>query len=227
MAAIPSRERDVGHRHERWGGERWTQAASSRMAVQGGSLGFREHRPARRRATRKRTAKPCGPGTRCWCQIVGGVVIPTGTDITVNPAMTVTKRNSSPGRARRKPLKPLRRECRVSGEPVVTTVCYLHYAHGLRVQRAPGISLRPHFFGADVHASFGRNASRKRQAVSWFAVPNKKGAPSGAPFVVVAVRSRNNFREPITASSTFRIRPDAGSFRNARLRSSSVRCSYR
>jgi hypothetical protein len=143
MTAIPSRERDVGHRHERWGGERWTQAASSRMAVQGGSLGFREHRPARRRATRKRTAKPCGPGTRCWCQIVGGFVIPTGTDNTVNPAMTVTKRNSSPGRARRKPLKPLRRECRASGEPVVTTVCYLHYAHGLRVQRAPGISLRP------------------------------------------------------------------------------------
>jgi hypothetical protein len=52
------------------------------------------------------------------------------------------KTNSSPGRARRKPLKPLRRECRVFGEPVVTTVCYLHYAHGLRVQRAPGISLR-------------------------------------------------------------------------------------
>ena len=33
------------------------------------------------------------------------------------------KRNSSPGRARRKPLKPLRGECRVSGVPVVTAVC--------------------------------------------------------------------------------------------------------
>jgi hypothetical protein len=55
------------------------------------------------------------------------------------------KTNSSPGRARNKPLKPLRRECRCSGEPVVTTVCFLPFAHGLRVQRAPGISLRPHF----------------------------------------------------------------------------------
>ena len=25
--AIPSRKRGVGHRHERWGGMRWTQAA--------------------------------------------------------------------------------------------------------------------------------------------------------------------------------------------------------
>jgi hypothetical protein len=39
---------------------------------------------------------------------------------------TVTKRNSSPGRARRKPLKPLRGESRViSGVLVVTTVCLL------------------------------------------------------------------------------------------------------
>jgi hypothetical protein len=38
----------------------------------------------------------------------------------------VTKRNSSPGRARRKPLKPLRGESRVtSGVLVVTTVCLL------------------------------------------------------------------------------------------------------
>ncbi len=46
--------------------------------------------------------------------------------------MTVTKRNSSPGRARRKPLKPLRREGRIApATPVVTTVCYfLHTGHG-------------------------------------------------------------------------------------------------
>src|ERR1700761_3754643 len=35
------------------------------------------------------------------------------------------KTNSSPGRAWHKPLRPLRRECRVSGVPVVTTVCLL------------------------------------------------------------------------------------------------------
>src|SRR6266566_7912795 len=41
--------------------------------------------------------------------------------------MTVTTRIRSPGRARNKPLKPLRGECRVySGVPVVTTlVCFV------------------------------------------------------------------------------------------------------
>jgi hypothetical protein len=49
----------------------------------------------------------------------------------------------------------------VSGEPVATTVCFLHFAHGLWVQRAPGISLRPHlrvapapfFWANDLHNS--------------------------------------------------------------------------
>src|SRR5882762_11030511 len=27
----------------------------------------------------KRTAKPCGPGTRCWCQAAGGGSDPTGS----------------------------------------------------------------------------------------------------------------------------------------------------
>src|ERR1700743_1597227 len=70
------------------------------------------------------------------------------------------KRNSSPGRARNKPLKPLRRECRVSGVPVVTTVC-IFAAHGLRVPRAPGISLRPLLFWANAIARLGRMVSRE------------------------------------------------------------------
>jgi hypothetical protein len=40
-------------------------------------------------------------------------VIPTGCDEPSIRSATVTKRNSSPGRARRKPLKPLRRKRRV------------------------------------------------------------------------------------------------------------------
>ena len=31
-----------------------------------------------RRAALKRTAKPCGPGARCWCQAGGGFLDPTG-----------------------------------------------------------------------------------------------------------------------------------------------------
>ena len=54
-----------------------------------------------------RTAKSCGPGTRCWCQVRGGFAGPTGPfRKTVNPRDDGDKRNSSPGRARRKPLKP-------------------------------------------------------------------------------------------------------------------------
>jgi hypothetical protein len=40
--AIPSRKRGVGHRHERWGGKRWTRAASSRKAYAGRSFETRE-----------------------------------------------------------------------------------------------------------------------------------------------------------------------------------------
>ena len=56
--------------------------------------------------------------------------------------ITVTKRSWTPGRARRKPLKPSRRKCRiVFGEPVVTTLVCFFYSHArLRVHRASGIS---------------------------------------------------------------------------------------
>jgi hypothetical protein len=39
-----------------------------------------------------RTAKACGPGTRCWCQVGGGFVGPTGFDKTANSPTTVTRR---------------------------------------------------------------------------------------------------------------------------------------
>jgi hypothetical protein len=54
------------------GGRGSVGAQGDRRAV------IRERFTARRRTTLKRTAKPCGPGTRCWCQVGGGVVNPTG-----------------------------------------------------------------------------------------------------------------------------------------------------
>jgi hypothetical protein len=76
-------------------------------------LRSRAHTPKPLGEDGSRTVKPCGPGTRCWCQVGGGFADPTGFRKAVNSPMTVTKRNSSPGRARSKPLKPLRRECRL------------------------------------------------------------------------------------------------------------------
>jgi hypothetical protein len=59
--------------------------------------------------------------------------------------MTVTRRIRSPGRARNKPLKPLRRECRVfrgtCGDYARVLYFILHAR--LRVHWAPGIPLRP------------------------------------------------------------------------------------
>jgi hypothetical protein len=40
---------------------------------------------------RLRTAKACGSGTRCWCQVGGGFASPTGFRKTANPPMTVTR----------------------------------------------------------------------------------------------------------------------------------------
>ncbi len=53
VLAIPSYSEGVGRRHGRWTG-----------------CGGRWFTPRRRRGLR-RTAKPCGPGTRCRCQAVG------------------------------------------------------------------------------------------------------------------------------------------------------------
>jgi hypothetical protein len=43
-----------------------------------------------------RTAKPCGPDTRCWCQAVGGDLDPTGS-ISHQAGGDGDKTNSSPG----------------------------------------------------------------------------------------------------------------------------------
>jgi hypothetical protein len=72
-----------------------------------------ERSTAPRRTMLMRTAKPCGPGTRCWCQVGGGFSNPTGHSKRLQSADDGDKTNSSPGRARHKSLKPLRRKRRV------------------------------------------------------------------------------------------------------------------
>ena len=125
--AVSFRTRGVGHRHERWDGMRWTRQRRARAWIAGlGPLDFVSDRPARRtngaalsasqklrrgctirrsyfREDGSRTAKPCGPGTRCWCQVGGGFCRPDRSCKAVNPPMTVTRANSSPGRVRHKP----------------------------------------------------------------------------------------------------------------------------
>lgn len=71
------------------------------------------HEPGRDASRGKlRTAKACGPGTRGWCQAGEDAFDPTGSAHR-QFAGDGGKTNSSPRRARHKPLKPLRREGRV------------------------------------------------------------------------------------------------------------------
>jgi hypothetical protein len=104
----PSRpeKRGVGHRHKRWGGLRWTRQRQAREMF-AGRFSVSEHGAQDERRLnafagifcgqhvaggrfwrgKPRTAKPCGPGTRCWCQTVGGEIGPTGRSA-VKPAAT-------------------------------------------------------------------------------------------------------------------------------------------
>src|ERR1700724_4427162 len=78
------------------------------------------------------------------------------------------KQARSPGRARRKPLKPLRGECRAfSGVTVVTTlVCYLHTAHEAAGASGARHSLRPLSSGRKVHGKTRAHERRDRVVVS-------------------------------------------------------------
>jgi hypothetical protein len=87
------------------------------------------------------------------------------------------KKARSPGRARNKPLKPLRAGMPgESGATVVTTlVCYHHTLHTrLRVQRAPGIPHALCFPGRTVHAQLGRLAPRECGRASFVIARRRK-----------------------------------------------------
>jgi hypothetical protein len=91
-----------------------------------------------------RTAKPCGPGTRCWCQVGGGVASPTGLDQPYS-STTVTRRIRRRGEQgiSRKTIAQGNAGC--SGVPVVTTVCIFcctRAAGAPRTRHSP----RPHAF---------------------------------------------------------------------------------
>jgi hypothetical protein len=121
-----------------------------------------------------RTAKPCGPGTRCWCQAGGGALIPTGIGC-ARFAGDGDKTNSSPRRARNKPLKPLRRECRgCSGEPVVYLLaCFTFYTRGRGCNGHPAFPApslegrpRPLLFGRKIRSQLGQTMSRDGEGMS-------------------------------------------------------------
>ena len=94
-----------------------------------------------------RTKKSCGPGCRCCSQALRRFSSgPTGRGELFNSRSDGDKKNSSPGRARRTTLRPLRRQGRdASGFTCIFPVrtCAFFSARGLRVPAGSRSCLRP------------------------------------------------------------------------------------
>src|ERR1700726_4781294 len=75
----------------------------------------------------------------------------------------------SPGRARKKPLKPSRGESRIDPvEPVVTNSCAFLLAHEAAGATGIRLSLRPPFSrGTNALANVGRNAPRREMTKAY------------------------------------------------------------
>ena len=74
-------------RHGRWVRGAVAAARRARKKFSQGELAH-ERRPRADERRLKRTAKPCGSGTRCWCQAGGDVASPTGLRRVFNPPAT-------------------------------------------------------------------------------------------------------------------------------------------
>ena len=86
----PVSKRGVGHRHERWGGMRWTRQRRARDCDR--RAVFRERSCSAQTNCASVYGKPCGPDTRCWCQALRRSSSSTGFGETFNPHSTVTRR---------------------------------------------------------------------------------------------------------------------------------------
>jgi hypothetical protein len=120
---------------------------------------------AHRREMLLRTAKSCGPDAPALASSWRSFVGPTGCRQNLNPQATVTT-SRSPGRARRKPLKPLR--AGAPGDPavpVVTTRVLSTFAH--EAADAAGIrrSPRPLFEATGSGKPRAHRAERSRSCI--------------------------------------------------------------
>ena len=77
-------------RHGRWVRGAVAAACRARKKSSQGELAH-ERRPRADERREMRTAKPCGSGTRCWCQAGGDVASPTGLRKIFNPPATEAK----------------------------------------------------------------------------------------------------------------------------------------
>jgi hypothetical protein len=118
---------------------RWTRQRQRAVVVAGRSFGPVSDQQARRRTMLLRTAKSCGPDAPTLASsLVEASRGPTGPGSPSICEATVAKEPGHRG-ARKKPLKPLRRESRFG--PVnlwCLPTCFLPLHVGPRVHRTPG-----------------------------------------------------------------------------------------
>jgi hypothetical protein len=142
----------------------WTRQRRAREEIAGRFCRERLLKRARR-TTLTRTVKSCGPDASTPASSLAKVCRPNRARTGRLSQGDGDKKARSPGRARRKPLKPLRAGMPGDlGGPVVTTLVWLLFFHArLRVHWAPGI---PHaLFRAELHARPGRNPPRECEGV--------------------------------------------------------------
>jgi hypothetical protein len=164
-SAVSSLTRGVSRSSRTRDGMRWTRQRQAREVVRRAVI--RERARRARRTALKRTAKPCGSGTRGWCQAAGGEFDPTGS-ISHQAGSDGGKRNSSPGRARHKPSNHCAGNAGVLRlylyARVRTSSCTLHTRP--RVQQAPGIPCSLSGGTRFMQASGASRAARRRGHVS-------------------------------------------------------------
>ena len=143
----------------------WTRQRQARRVVCRAVI--RERARRARRTALKRTAKPCGPDTRGWCQAAGGEFDPTGS-ISHQAGSDGGKTNSSPGRARHKPSNHCAGNAGVLRLYLYARVRTLlvHIAHETAGAASTRHSLLPlSFEGQGIQANLGRIVSRERETV--------------------------------------------------------------
>jgi len=144
---------------------RWTRQRRACVVMAGRVLPVSD-RTACGRTALTRTAKSCGPDASTPASSPAEASRPNRARTKPYPLGDGDKKARSPGRARRKPLKPLAcGNAGCSGATVATTLaCYLHFAR--EAAGAAGTRHSPRPQGRMVVSKLGRLAPRDRVCVS-------------------------------------------------------------
>ena len=141
------------------------ETACGRAALSGSSRcnsSARRQAGKLRRQRAVRTAKPCGPGRRCYGQALAEVAAAQPATASSIREAREARRNSAPGRARHKPSNHAQGRPSDSAPPVCCCAVFLRY---IFAQRTAGASRHPAFPAPSCmrgwrKAKLGRNAPR-------------------------------------------------------------------